>query len=95
MAVPMRALGNVTRCTVMEVLLGLTEENILVNIKKTRKKGMESSFGQMAEHTVASGLMVSSTEEGPMSPQTEKKNSVNGEMANESDGSQGSYILNR
>ena len=78
--------GEPTKCTVKELLPGLTEESISVSTPRTRKRAMESSYGLMVAATEANGSMENSMVRAPTSLVLAKKNTVNGKTEKELDG---------
>lgn len=62
-AVCTKALGVKIKCMEMAFLLGQTAENMLENIERIRKKGMESSFNLTSGPTRATGMTGKNTAE--------------------------------
>jgi hypothetical protein len=78
--------GEPTKCTVKELLPGLTEESISVSTPRTRKRAMESSYGLMVAAIEANGSTENSMVRAPTSLVLAKKNTVNGKTEKELDG---------
>jgi hypothetical protein len=72
--------GKQTKCMAMATLPGATAGNILVNISKIKRKGMESLFGQTEDATEVNGQMGNNMEKDNISLPLDKKNTANGKM---------------
>ena len=79
----MKVNGDQIKCTERVHLHGLMEENMLENMLKIRKEGMENSYGQMEDVIAVNGLMENNMVKGHMLLQTAKKNMVSGKMVKE------------